>query len=288
VRRFQPVLEAHTVEPTLYGDLPALAAYATEHGLRFRVFTSGASLADMADDLVKAGVDQVYVSIDGPPAMHDAIRGRPGSFERAFHGIRAIKVAAQRTASCRTKVRINAVISQHNCAHLVDLVEAVRELDPLCVMFMHLNFVTAGMAEAHNRTYGHVCSATPLAVGGTDPSAVDVGVLYEQICQLKERYPAWQIKVQPSLTTEAELRTYYHQPRVLLGGGRCFMPWQTAMIIPDGSVIIRNRCYHIIFGSIFEDDLMSIWNGQPFRAFRVALRQVGVFPACARCYGAFG
>jgi MoaA/NifB/PqqE/SkfB family radical SAM enzyme len=252
------------------------------------VFTSGAALVDVADDLVEAGVDQVYVSIDGPPAVHDAIRGVPGAFDRAFNGLEAIQSAVQARPGRRTQVRINAVISHHNSPHLVDLVEAIQELDPLCVMFMHLNFVTADMAAAHNRDYGHICRATPLAVGGTDPQAVDVAVLHHQIRELRRRYPPWQIKIQPHLATEADLHAYYHRPDRPLGKGRCFMPWQTVMIIPDGSVIVRNRCFHLVFGSIFDHDLMSIWNGPAFRAFRLALRHVGAFPACTRCYGVFG
>lgn len=287
VAPLRPVLEAHTVEPTLYRDLPALAEHATRAGLPFRVFTSGARLAAMADDLVAAGVDQIYVSIDGPPALHDAIRGVSGSFARAYDGIAAVNAARRRRPGSRTKVRINATISNLNAAHLVELVEAVRDLEPACVMFMHLNFVTPELAAAHNTRYGHICPATPLGVGGVDPALVDLAALAEQIRQLRTRYPAWLIHLQPAVADPDALRIYYREPARFLHGRRCTMPWQTAMIIPDGSVIVRNRCYHVVFGSIFEQGLLEIWNGERFRAFRAALRGAGAFPACTRCYGVF-
>lgn len=287
VAPLRPVLEAHTVEPTLYRDLPALAAYATRAGLPFRVFTSGARLEPLADELVAAGVDQIYVSIDGPPAIHDRIRGVPGAFDRAYRGIEAVNAACKRRPGSRTKVRVNATISEHNQAHLVDLVEALDDLELACVMFMHLNFVTPAMAAAHNPLYGHICEATPLGVGAVSPEAIDVVLLAEQLRQLRTRYPAWKIHIQPGITDARELQIYYQQPERFLRGRRCEMPWQTAMVIADGSVIVRNRCYHVVFGNIFEQPLLEIWNGERFRMFRSALQAAGAFPACTRCYGVF-
>ena len=149
VKGFRPVLEAHTVEPTLYRDLPALAAYATQNGLPFRVFTSGSRLAQMAEALVQADVDQIYVSIDGPPALHDKIRGVKGSFDRAVEGIALVNEAVARHPDKKTKVRINATISNLNYDRLVELVTAVSHLNPFSIMFMHLNFVTQEMVAQH-------------------------------------------------------------------------------------------------------------------------------------------
>ena len=287
VKSFRPVLEAHTVEPTLYRDLPALAAYATRNGLPFRVFTSGSRLAHMAEDLVKANVDQIYVSIDGPPPLHDQIRGVKGSFARAIEGIQLVNEACQRYPDKGTKVRINATISNYNYEHLVDLVEAVQEVNPFCIMFMHLNFVTPEMVAQHNPLYGHICQATPLGIGGTEPGKIDAAILYSQIQQLQQRFPQHRILVQPDVTSLAELQMYYHEPETFIRQKKCYMPWRTALVMPNGGVIVRNRCYHVVFGNIFEQPFMDIWNNQAYRDFRVALKEAGTFPACARCYGAF-
>jgi MoaA/NifB/PqqE/SkfB family radical SAM enzyme len=154
-------------------------------------------------------------------------------------------------------------------------------------MFMHLNFVTSEMAAVHNSLFGHICRATPLGVGVCTPVAVDVAVLSDQILHLRRHHRIWKTLFQPDLSTEAELDIYYRQPQRFLHRKRCFMPWQTALIMPDGGVIVRNRCYHVVFGNIFEQDLVTIWNNQAYRAFRTALKQAGAFPACSRCYGAF-
>lgn len=288
VKPFRPILEAHTVEPTLYRQLPELAEYAHQSGLPFRVFTGGARLAEMAEALVAAHVDQIYVSIDGPPDIHDAIRGLKGSFERSLRGMVAVQEACRRHPKSPTKMRVNATISNLNYEHLQELVTAVEaHASPFCYMFMHLNFVTPAMVAAHNPLYGHVCEATELGIGSTDPGKVDTAVLWQAFERLKQTYPAHRILIQPNVTTEADLHTYYHQPETFLGQTHCYMPWRTAMVMPNGGVIVRNRCYHTVFGNIFESGLMAIWNNDAYRTFRQALRQAGTFPACARCYGAF-
>lgn len=286
VKTYRPIVEAHTVEPTLYRDLPSLAEYAGARGLSFRVFTNGVRLAQMADDLVAADVDQIYVSIDGPQEVHDTIRGKQGSFNHACAGIQAVNEAVRRKPKSRTKIRINATISSLNHRYLVELVEVVKPLQPFCIMFTHLNFVTEEMAARHNRIAGQTCLATPLGIGGSAPLfEVDTKILSQQLTYIQEMLPLQKLVIKPSITSVQELDIYYHHPNRFFRQKLCRMPWQTMMVIPDGSVIVRNRCYNLIFGNIFENSVAEIWNGPSYRAFRVALKKAGAFPACSRCYG---
>jgi MoaA/NifB/PqqE/SkfB family radical SAM enzyme len=284
---FKPVLEAHTVEPTLYRDLPSLADYAQRQGLSFRVFTSGARLAQIAEALVETRVDQIYVSLDGPQSIHDQIRGSQGSYDRAYDGILAVNKAKRKHPGSKTKIRINVTITHLNYNHLVELVKSVLPLDPFCIMFMHLNFVSADMALVHNGLYGQICLATPMGLGGTDPMKVSASVLADQFNQIKMLVPSRRLLIQPGITNQDELEVYYHHPQTPLRSKACLMPWQTTMVMPDGGVIVRNRCFHLVFGNIFDQPIMEIWNNHRYRAFRKALKQAKTFPACTRCYGAF-
>jgi MoaA/NifB/PqqE/SkfB family radical SAM enzyme len=284
---YRPVIEAHTVEPTLYRDLPSLAEYVKNKGLAFRVFTSGTRLAQIAQDLVESGVDQIYVSLDGPQPVHDEIRRSAGSYERAFEGILAVNRAKNKKPNNKTKIRINITISNLNDRHLVDLVKAILPLNPFCIMFMQLNYVSDEMAAAHNRSYGQACPATPLGVGGVDPARVDTRILANQFLQIQKLVPPGQLLIQPGITSEEDLDTYYHKSQIPMRSKGCWMPWQTTMVMPDGGVIVRNRCYHLVFGNIFEQSILEIWNNQRYRDFRKMLKQAKIFPACTRCYGAF-
>ena len=39
---------------------------------------------------IAAGLEELYLSLDGPPPVHDRIRGREGAFDRAVAGVEAL------------------------------------------------------------------------------------------------------------------------------------------------------------------------------------------------------
>lgn len=56
------------------------------------LFTNGWLLLDRADELKKAGLDGIYISIDSAdPAVHDKKRGVQGIFDKAIEGIKYAK-----------------------------------------------------------------------------------------------------------------------------------------------------------------------------------------------------
>ncbi|WP_217912918.1 radical SAM protein [Miltoncostaea marina] len=73
-------------EPLLFADLPALLDGARAAGLRTTVTTNGTLLDARRLDLLAGRVDVLAVSLDGPPDLHDRIRGR-GAFARLEAGI---------------------------------------------------------------------------------------------------------------------------------------------------------------------------------------------------------
>jgi MoaA/NifB/PqqE/SkfB family radical SAM enzyme len=74
-------------EPIIYPHLIESVNYATERGLYAQMTTNGSKLAALADDLVKAGMKEICISLDGPPDIHNFIRGNKHSFEWAFAGL---------------------------------------------------------------------------------------------------------------------------------------------------------------------------------------------------------
>ena len=58
--------------------------------VRLTLLTNGLLLADYAGEVAK-GCDEVIVSLDGGPEVHDAIRGVPGAYARLAAGVAALK-----------------------------------------------------------------------------------------------------------------------------------------------------------------------------------------------------
>ena len=98
-------------------------------------------------------MDEITISIDGPPDVHDAIRGRKGSFQRLYEGIEKLNAARERTGRTKPRVRISTTITDLSYNHLRDAVAAVAPLRPDIVNFGHLSFITDEMATAHNAVY---------------------------------------------------------------------------------------------------------------------------------------
>src|SRR3990172_2784403 len=76
-------------EPLINTAVPDFIAYAKQKGRFCTLTTNGWFLADHARALSEAGLDILIVSVDGPPDVHDRIRG-PRSFERLTKGIETI------------------------------------------------------------------------------------------------------------------------------------------------------------------------------------------------------
>lgn len=95
-------------------------------------------LADV-DRIRQLPIPRLYVtcSIEGPPALHDELRGRPGAFENmmaTFRGLRAMP---------GVNVFLGMTLSDRNVAHVDETFEAVRETVPdIAWQDVHFNVYT--------------------------------------------------------------------------------------------------------------------------------------------------
>ena len=109
------------------------------HGLReLTLTTNGTQLPRFADDLRKAGVSRINVSLDTLRADRYRTLTRTGRIERALHGIDAALAAGFE------RIKLNAVILKHrNHDEVVDLVEFAidRGIDISFIEEMPLGFV---------------------------------------------------------------------------------------------------------------------------------------------------
>ncbi len=94
-RTGSPVVVLSGGEPLMRDDLEAITRYGTELGLRMVLGTSGYFLnPERAERLRNAGIRAAAISLDAAtPDVHDALRGVPGSWERAVSAIRSCQDA---------------------------------------------------------------------------------------------------------------------------------------------------------------------------------------------------
>jgi Fe-coproporphyrin III synthase len=133
-----PVILFSGGEPLLRPDLPELAQYAVDKGLRAVISTNGTLITKMiARDLQKIGLSYIGVSLDGTQRTHDLFRGKKGAYGAAMEGIRNCRDAG-------IKVGIRFTVNKRNLQDVGAMFDLLitEEIERLC--FYHLVYSGRG------------------------------------------------------------------------------------------------------------------------------------------------
>jgi 12,18-didecarboxysiroheme deacetylase len=133
-----PVILFSGGEPLMREDLPELAQFAVDHGIRAVISTNGTLITqEKANAFKKIGLSYVGVSLDGICETHDRFRGKKGAFEMTIKGIRICRDAG-------IKVGIRFTMNKRNVRDvpaIFDLIEA-ENIPRIC--FYHLVYAGRG------------------------------------------------------------------------------------------------------------------------------------------------
>jgi MoaA/NifB/PqqE/SkfB family radical SAM enzyme len=257
-------------EPLLHNDLAALCNFFHDRRIHLTLLTTGLLLHKRAEE-VAALFDDVIISLDGPPEIHDAIRRVSGAYNLIHKGIVAVRHHnPSLPITCRTTVQ------KANHRHLRQTVDAARALG-----FDSISFLAADLtSEAFNR---------PLIWPGQKQSEIglnleEVRALEEEIEQLILQYEA-SINHKYIVEPAAKLRKIVRRFREHLGqltpqAPTCNAPWVSAVVEVDGSV--RPCFFHRTIGNITSSTLEEVINGEKAQEFRESL-DVENDATCRRC-----
>jgi len=119
-------------------DLPELAAYAVEKGMRAVISTNGTLITpELARTLKAIGLSYVGISLDGMEAVNDRFRGVKGAYKAALDGIRNSQAAG-------IKVGLRFTINKFNAAEIPNIFDLLEEMDIPRVCFYHLVYAGRG------------------------------------------------------------------------------------------------------------------------------------------------
>ena len=135
-----PVLLFSGGEPLVRKDMPELAAYAVEKGMRAVISTNG-TLIDRktAQTLKQIGLSYVGISLDGMEPVNDHFRGVKGAFSKAMQGIRNSQEAG-------IKVGLRFTINKRNVQEIPGIFDLLEEMEIPRVCFYHLVYAGRGSA----------------------------------------------------------------------------------------------------------------------------------------------
>ena len=133
-----PVILFSGGEPLMREDLPELARFAVDKGMRAVISTNGTLLTrKTVDTLKKIGISYAGVSLDGMKITHDRFRGVEGAFDATLKGIRI----------CRDKgikVGIRFTINRKNFSDIPALFDLIEKDHIPRACFYHLVYSGRG------------------------------------------------------------------------------------------------------------------------------------------------
>lgn len=286
VRIFKPFISINTTEPFLYPYILEACKIIKKNKLKLRVFTNGVLLGQFARDIILLGLDELAVSLDGPPKVHNKIRGRDESFQQTLWGLKRIEKFKLKMNSPKPRIWINYTINNENCSCILEFIKYILgNLSNVNFLhFTHMGFISKEIAQEHNRRFGKYfrvsCSTT-----FTDPSKVDIRILNDQIKMAKCKFKK-KIKFYPDLDYRG-LKTYYQEPLKFVSSKKTRCLWNGIQLNPRGDMIPFYRCFNVVLGNLNYQSFEEIWEGEQIKKLRMLLRKYGAFPVCKRCCAIF-
>jgi len=133
-----PVVLFSGGEPVMRKDLPDLARYAVERGMRAVISTNGTLITPEKAQLFKEiGLSYVGISLDGMEEVNDRFRGVKGAFQGAVAGIRNCQEAG-------IKVGLRFTMNRLNAAEIPSIFDLLEELNVPRICFYHLVYTKRG------------------------------------------------------------------------------------------------------------------------------------------------
>jgi len=257
-------------EPLLNRDLPAICRFFRDLDLRVTLLTTGLLLQKKAD-FVALAFDDIIVSIDGPPEVHNRIRRVPGAFQTIQRGVSSL------LARCPgIQIACRSTVQRLNHTHLRATVAAAKSLGLTSISFLAADVSSAAFnreetwsAERQNEIALSENEVIALEdeielLIHTHRDDIDRGFISESDTKLRRIGSRFRERVEDT------------PPRAPV----CNAPWVSAVVEVDGNV--RPCFFHPPIGKLDQLTLEEAINTETARSFRNNLT-VARDPTCQRC-----
>lgn len=257
-------------EPQLNQKWSYLAQIFRSMGSRVTLLTAGLLLKEEAR-IIADVVDDVIVSLDGPPAIHNHIRRVRDAFERLSAGVSAL-----RQVRPNIFVRARCTVQKENCRSLRAVVDSAKGIGLNSISFLAADVTSSAFNRPERWQTDHI-SRIALSEQEINALAAEVENL---VVEHQSDFECGFILENPS-----KLRRIVQHFRAQLGHAenvapRCNAPWVSAVIEASGDV--RPCFFHPVTGNIHNQSFGDILNSRKALEFRSSL-DVDHNDTCRRC-----
>jgi MoaA/NifB/PqqE/SkfB family radical SAM enzyme len=295
----QPIISLFGGEPFLYPEIMSLIREVKARGLTCTIITNGWRLEEHARELVEVGMDSIAVSIDGPPEVHNRIRGKADSFDRAAAGVRAVADWRRRLGRALPMQIAILPITELNMDAIAPAIEVLREL-PLDTINVGLRwFVPKEAGEDYERVMRETFGVSGDSWKGFDfdwsSVATSKGEQMTALVRLlkglrRRRFldsalgRPW-VSFVPEVPAE-KVPEYFSDFSQTFGHPLCPVAWYFAQVEPDGEVCFCGDFPDYFIGNVRKKPFREIWTGDRAWKFREKLAKEPL-PICNRCCGSY-
>jgi MoaA/NifB/PqqE/SkfB family radical SAM enzyme len=257
-------------EPQLNEKWSFVAQLFRSEGIRVTMLTAGLLLKAQAKTVAES-VDDLIVSLDGPPQVHNKVRRVRDAFEQLAEGVTAL-----RQARPDMPIRARCTVQKANHSSLRAVVNAAREIGLNSVSFLAADLTS----EAFNRAQGW----PPDRAAGVALLPEEIAALSDEVDRLITEHSA---DFESGFIVESpqKMRRIVRHFRAHLGqienaAPGCNAPWVSAVIEVSGDV--RPCFFHPVLGNIHRQSFIDIVNGETALQFRANL-DISHNEICRRC-----
>lgn len=234
---------------------------------------------ETAMDLVKAGVDRLYISLDGPIEIHDKIRGKSGTYSNVYKAIKYFVEAKRNLGSFTPDIIINCTISSNNVDNFEKIIPIVDNLGADMIDF---EYVGEFKKENIRNTKVNGIVPTPFYINLSSSILLNreqAYLLKKKIEEIKESAKKLKIKIYTSVIDSLSIVNLIDGT---IPNKKCYLCRNWVTIDPFGNVM---GCFHYnnyIFGNIKDLQFSSIWKNNKHFIFMDAQKK-GEIKLCENC-----
>jgi len=288
----RPYYELYGGEPLLYPHIAQVLRAIKAAGSKVHLPTNGTLLEKHAELLLETAPERIWVSLDGPPQINDAQRGR-GVFDKAMRGIEKLHVLRERRGATLPQLGISTVITPSNYRHVEQMFFEALDIDKLdCISLELQAYLTArdhGDYESVLQEHFGVKGA-PIASGFVCDPKMFADIDYAEIARQVAHVAAYcktngiYLNTYPQVMSTENIRKYFSADWFSMSRvkTRCSFPWISAEINARGDVTSCHAFYDLTLGNVAESSLGEIWRGERYAQYRAYLRK-NLLPVCQSC-----
>ena len=220
------------------------------------------------------GFNFLGVSIEGPPEVHDRIRGMQGGFERSMDGVRAVIEYRNASKKPCPMLHVTTVIQEGNVDCLAEMPGIVAEAggDVLNLTLEARNWELPGMGDKDPSSFAPDGMAFP---------SIDAKRLAKALDDTRKAARRAGIELRTPDMPDGSIVEYY-QGKMDLRAFRCGGAWVNLTISSKGDAY--PSCWLLKIGNVREKTLREIWNGAEARAFRKRTKRRLHAPCVGCCF----